>query len=86
MTGPEGVAERISRLSGANSYFDAMDRQGTPASVGSTESGRKEGRWASLIDGMVYDDDVVDTTENTAAGAGRSGQEQQQQQREEQRT
>lgn len=111
MTGFDGAAERISRLSSltAGGYFDVDKRPDTPASVGfgpgtsdepksatlsaaledarrkkklqdaqgdspassvTTESAREQRKEARLIDGMTYDEDVVDTTDRSPMVAG----------------
>lgn len=128
MTGFDGAAERISRLSSALSpggYFDVNKRPDTPTSDASfinahppaptavttsgsasgggsglgvlaaaledarhkkkaaagaaqdspassitTDSAREQRREARLIDGMTYDDDVVDTTDRSPLVAG----------------
>ena len=115
MSGFDGAAERISRLSAltAGGYFDVDKRPDTPSSVGcgpgsvdvpadcdtpkaltaaleearrkkqlqaasadspassvTTESAREQRREARLIDGMTYDDDVVDTTDRSPLVAG----------------
>ena len=125
MTGFDGAAERISRLSrissdlSAGGYFDVNKRpdtptsdagfitatspastaatsagsgagalaaaledarrkkkaaagaaQDSPASSATTDSAREQRREARLIDGMTYDDDVVDTTDRSPLVAG----------------
>ncbi|KAI5855467.1 hypothetical protein BZA05DRAFT_334143 [Tricharina praecox] len=77
MSGFDGAAERISRLSAisAGGYFDVNKRPDTPASMGgramqtdspaSTDSAREHRKEARLIDGMTYDEGVVDTTDKT---------------------
>jgi len=77
MAGFDGAAERISRLSAisAGGYFDVNKRPDTPSSMAgralqtdspaSTDSAREQRQEAKLIDGMTYDEGVVDTTDKT---------------------
>lgn len=63
-------ADRIQRLGLGMAYFDQTPAPRSPASSTATTSSTLEAtKEAKMIDGMTYDEDVVDTTDRSPAAA-----------------